>query len=199
MAQNKAARTGVGAPNPSLPQRTEGRFIMGTQAVQNDAPAINLELTDPKAAYQAMQKLVSETESELGRIHGELDVLTQAWQAMTWNDFEFDVDAWHRLMTRTVAQVETLRAHVEEESMNRRLRQTAEERAEAARKDKVIDLMLDGVRSVVGGEPDPLGKIAVGMATLAPEVDAMGQEQKLKMMELFGSMVDAAIAERAKA
>ena len=172
---------------------------MGTQAVQNDAPAINLELTDPKAAYQAMQKLVSETESELGRIHGELDVLTQAWQAMTWNDFEFDVDAWHRLMTRTVAQVETLRAHVEEESMNRRLRQTAEERAEAARKDKVIDLMLDGVRSVVGGEPDPLGKIAVGMATLAPEVDAMGQEQKLKMMELFGSMVDAAIAERAKA
>lgn len=172
---------------------------MAQNAVQNDAAAINLELTDPKAAYQAMQKLVSETESELGRIHGELDVMTQAWQAMTWNDYEFDVDAWHRIMSSTVAQVETLRAHVEEESMNRRLHPTTEERADAARKDKVVDMMLNGVRSVVGGEPDPLGKIAVGMATLAPEVDAMEQEQKLKMMELFGAMVDAALSERARA
>lgn len=172
---------------------------MAQNAVQNEAAAINLELTDPKAAYQAMQKLVSETESELGRIHGELDVLTQAWKALTWNDYEFDVDAWHRLMTRTVAQVETLREHVEEESMNRRLRPTAEERAESARKDKAVDILFKGARAVIGGKPDALDKIVVGMAAMAPEVDAMEQEQKLKMMEMFGAMVDAALSERARA
>jgi uncharacterized protein YukE len=122
-------------------------------AVQNDAPAINLELTDPREAYEATHKLVSETESELGRIHGELDVMAQAWKAMTWNDYEFDVDAWHRLMTRTVAQVETLRAYVEEESFNRHLRKTDAERADAARKDKVVDVMLKGAKTVVGDKP----------------------------------------------
>jgi hypothetical protein len=48
-------------------------------------------------------------------------------------------------------------------------------------------------------ENDSLDKILIGMATVAPEVDAMGQEEKLKAFELFGSMVDAAIAERATA
>ncbi|MGE4442541.1 MAG: hypothetical protein AB7D27_13790 [Desulfomicrobium sp.] len=127
---------------------------MAQNAVQNDAAAINLEqLTDPRMAYQAMQKLVSETENELDRIHGELDVLTQAWQALTWNDFKFDADAWHRLMSRTVAQVETLRAHVEEESFNRYLHPTEEERKEAARKDKTVDMLFRGARSVIGNEP----------------------------------------------
>jgi uncharacterized protein YukE len=173
---------------------------MAQNAVQNDAAAINLEqLTDPRKAYQAMKKLVSETEGELGRIHGELDVLTQAWQAMTWNDYEFDADAWHRLMTRTVAQVETLRAHVEEESFNRYLHPTEEERTEAARKDKVVDVMLKGAKAAISGTPNTLDKIAMGMATLAPEVDAMGQEDKLRTFELFGSMVDAAIAEQEQA
>lgn len=141
---------------------------MAMQAVQNEASAINLELTDPRAAYEAMQKLVSETEGELGRIHGELDVLTHAWKALTWNDYEFDVDAWHRLMTRTVAQVETLRAHVEEESFNRHLRPTDEERAEAARKDKVYDMMIKGARSVIGNEPGA-DKIAQVMESVLSE------------------------------
>lgn len=172
---------------------------MAMQAVQTEEATGNRKLTDPREAYEAMSGLVSETESELGRIHGELDVMAQAWQAMTWNDYEFDVDAWHRLMTRTVAQVETLRAHVEEESFNRHLRKTEAERAEEARKDKVVDVMLKGAKAVIGGKPDALDKIVVGMAAMAPEVDAMGQEQKLKTFELFGSMVDAAIAERAGA
>jgi len=46
---------------------------------------------------------------------------------------------------------------------------------------------------------DALDKIAVCMATMAPEIDAMENGQRLMMMELFGSMVDAAIAERAQA
>ncbi|UTF49407.1 hypothetical protein NLA06_12655 [Desulfomicrobium sp. ZS1] len=46
---------------------------------------------------------------------------------------------------------------------------------------------------------DLLGKIVVGMATLAPVIDGMEQEQRLKMMEFFGAMVDAAISERARA
>ncbi|NLW80887.1 MAG: hypothetical protein GXY42_04340 [Desulfovibrionales bacterium] len=169
---------------------------MAQNAVQNDAPAINPELTDPREAYEAMGKLVSETENELGRIHGELDVMTQAWQAMTWNDYEFDVDAWHRLMSRTVAQVETLRAHVEKESCNRHLRKTEAERADAARKDKVVDVLLQGAKAAVSGTPDVLDKIVVGMAAIAPEVDAMDEKSKLKAFELFGSMVDAAIAEK---
>lgn len=172
---------------------------MAMHAVQNDAPAINLELTDPREAYEAMSKLVSETENELGRIHGELDVMAQAWKALTWNEYEFDEDAWHRLMARTVAQVETLRAHVEEESFNRHLRKTEAERADAARKDKVVDVMLKGAKAAVSGTPDVLDKIVVGMAAVAPEVDAMDEKSKLKAFELFGSMVDAAIAERAKA
>jgi len=124
---------------------------MATQALQINETTGNL--TDPRDAYKAMQALVSETESELGRIHGELDVMTQAWKALTWNDYEFDVDAWHRLMTRTVAQVETLRAHVEEEDFNRHLRPTEEERAKAARKDKTVDMLFRGARSVIGNEP----------------------------------------------
>lgn len=173
---------------------------MAQNAVLTNGVECNLEqLTDPRKAYQAMQKLVKETENELDRIHGELDVMTQAWQALTWNDFEFDADAWHRLMTRTVAQVETLRAHVEEESFNRYLHPTEEERTEAARKDKVVDVMLKGAKAAISGTPDTLDKIAMGMVALAPEVDAMGQEDKLKTFELFGSMVDAAIAEQEQA
>lgn len=141
---------------------------MAMQAVQNDAAAINHELSDPKAAYQAMQKLVSETENELDRIHGELNVLTQAWQAMTWNDYEFDVDAWHRLMSASVAQVETLRAHVEEENVNRQLRPTGEERAKAARKDKNLDTFLRGARLVIGNEPGA-DKLAGEVESLLPE------------------------------
>lgn len=124
---------------------------MAIQAVQAEESAGNRKLTDPREAYEAMSGLVSETENELGRIHGELDVMAQAWKAMTWNDYEFDVDAWHRLMTRTVAQVETLRAHVEEESFNRHLRKTEAERAGAARKDKMVDVMLQGAKAVIGG------------------------------------------------
>ncbi len=47
--------------------------------------------------------------------------------------------------------------------------------------------------------PDAFARIVAGMAAVAPEVDAMEQQQKLKTFELFGAMVDAAIAERAKA
>jgi hypothetical protein len=47
--------------------------------------------------------------------------------------------------------------------------------------------------------PDALDKIVIGMAAVAPELDAMGQEEKLKTFELFGAMVDAALSERAKA
>ena len=111
------------------------------------------ELTDPREAYEAMQGLVSETENELGRIHGELDVMAQAWKALTWNDYEFDVDAWHRLMTRTVAQVETLRAHVEEESFNRHLHQTEVERADEARRLKVFNVMMNGASAVICNKP----------------------------------------------
>lgn len=143
---------------------------MAMHAVQNDAPAINLELTDPREAYEAMSKLVSETESELGRIHGELDVMAQAWKALTWNEYEFDVDAWHRLMTRTVAQVETLRDHVEEESFNRHLRKTEAERADAARKDKVVDVMLNGVKAVIGGKPDAAKVVEAVESALSEEV-----------------------------
>lgn len=46
---------------------------------------------------------------------------------------------------------------------------------------------------------DTLDRIVAGMATVAPEIDAMGQGDKLKTFELFGSMVDAAISEQAKA
>lgn len=143
---------------------------MTMHAVQNDAPAINLELTDPREAYEAMSKLVSETENELGRIHGELDVMAQAWKAMTWNDYEFDVDAWHRLMTRTVAQVETLRAHVEEESFNRHLHKTEAERADAARKDKVVDVMLQGAKAVIGDKPGAAKVVEAVENALAEEV-----------------------------
>ena len=132
------------------------------------ATAINHELSDPKAAYEAMEKLVSETESELGRIHGELDVMTQAWKALTWEDYEFDVDAWHRLMARTVAQVETLRARVEEEDVNRRLRPTEDERTEAARKDKAVDMLFRGARLVIGNEPGA-DKIAEAMENILSE------------------------------
>lgn len=117
-----------------------------------------------------MQKLVSETESELGRIHGELDVLTQAWKALTWNDYEFDVDAWHRLMSASVAQVEALRARVEEEDVNRRLRPTEEERTEAARKDKVIDTMIKGARLVISNEPGADKLAGVVESILSEEV-----------------------------
>lgn len=113
----------------------------------------NRELTDPREAYEAMSKLVSETENELGRIHGELDVMAQAWKALTWNDYEFDVDAWHRLMTRTVAQVETLRAHVEEESFNRHLHKTEAERADEARRLKVFNVMMNGASAVICNKP----------------------------------------------
>lgn len=141
---------------------------MGKQALQNEASTINLELTDPKAAYEAMQKLVSETEGELARIHGELNVLTQAWKAMTWNDYEFDMDAWHRLMAASVAQVEVLRAHVEEEDVNRRLRPTEEERTEAARKDKAVDILFRGARLVIANEPGS-DKIAQVMESVLSE------------------------------
>ena len=134
----------------------------------NTATAINHELSDPKAAYQAMQKLVSETESELDRIHGELSVLTQAWKAMTWEDYEFDVDAWHRLMAASVAQIETLRAHVEEEDVNRRLRPTEDERTEAARKDKAVDMLFRGARLVIGNEPGA-EKIAEAVESILSE------------------------------
>jgi uncharacterized protein YukE len=115
-----------------------------------------------------MQELVSETENELGRIHGELDVLTQAWKALTWNDYEFDVDAWHRLMTRTVAQVETLRAHVEAEDSERHLHPTEEEWTEAARKDKAVDILFKGARLVIGNEPGA-EKIAEAVENAMPE------------------------------
>ena len=128
------------------------------------------ELTDAHEAYEAMQGLVSETESELGRIHGELDVMTQAWKAMTWNDYEFDVDAWHRLMARTVAQVETLRAHVEEESFNRHLHKTEAERADEARKDKVVDVMLKGAKAVIGGKPGAVKVVEAVESALSEEV-----------------------------
>lgn len=128
------------------------------------------ELTDAHEAYEAMQGLVSETESELGRIHGELDVMTQAWKAMTWNDYEFDVDAWHRLMSRTVGQVETLRAHVEEESFNRHLRKTEAERADEARKDKVVDVMLKGAKAVIGGKPGAVKVVEAVESALSEEV-----------------------------
>lgn len=46
---------------------------------------------------------------------------------------------------------------------------------------------------------DLLGKIVVGMAILAPEIDGMEQGQQLKMMEFFGAMVDAVLSERVRA
>lgn len=126
---------------------------MAMQTLQTEEVADNRKLTDPCEAYKAMQGLVRETENELDRIHGELDVMTQAWKALTWNEYEFDVDAWHRLMTRTVAQVETLRAYVEAEDFNRYLRKTEEERAEDARKDKTVDIIFKGARAVIANEP----------------------------------------------
>lgn len=147
---------------------------MAMHAVQNDAPAINLELTDPREAYEAMSGLVSETENELGRIHGELDVMAQAWKAMTWNEYEFDVDAWYRLMTRTVAQLETLRAHVEEEDFKRHLHPTEEERTEAARKDKTVDILFKGARAIIANalekEDHPAGEILSG---ITKELDSL--------------------------
>ncbi|UTF49408.1 hypothetical protein NLA06_12660 [Desulfomicrobium sp. ZS1] len=124
---------------------------MAMQAVQTNTTTGNL--TDPRAAYEGMRKLVSETESELGRIHDELDVMTQAWKALSWNDYEFDVDAWHRLMSRTVAQVETLRAHVEAEDFKNYLHPTEAERIEEARKDKVVGTLLRGAKAVFAGKP----------------------------------------------
>jgi uncharacterized protein YukE len=138
------------------------------QAVQTEEAAGNRKLTDPREAYKAMQGLVGETESELGRIHGELDVMTQAWKALTWNDYEFDVDAWHRLMARTVAQVETLRAYVEAEDFERHLHPTEEERAGAARKDKAVDILFKGARAVIANEPDA-AKIVEAVENTMPE------------------------------
>ena len=141
---------------------------MAMHAVQTEEAAGNRKLTDPREAYKAMQGLVRETESELGRIHGELDVMTQAWKALTWNDYEFDVDAWHRLMARTVAQVETLRAHVEAEDFERHLHPTEEERAEAARKDKTVDILFKGARAIIANEPGA-AKIAEAVENAMPE------------------------------
>jgi len=141
---------------------------MTMQALQTEEAAGNRKLTDPREAYKAMQGLVSETESELGRIHGELDVMTQAWKALTWNEYEFDVDAWHRLMSRTVAQVEMLRAHVEAEDFKCHLHPTEEERAEAARKDKTVDILFKGARAVIANEPGA-AKIAEAVENVMPE------------------------------
>lgn len=139
---------------------------MAIAQVQTNVTTGNL--TDPREAYEAMSGLVSEAESELGRIHGELDVMVKAWKALTWNDYEFDVDAWHRLMTHAVAQVETLRAHVEEESFNRHLRQTEEERAGKVRKDKIVDTLLNGARAVIGNKPEA-NKIAEAVNAVTHE------------------------------
>jgi uncharacterized protein YukE len=145
---------------------------MAEQAVKISEVERKRELTDPREAYEAMHELVAETESELGRIHGELDVLTQAWRALTWNDYEFDVDAWHRLMTRTVAQVETLRAHVEDETFNRRLCKTEAEREAQASKDKVVDMMLNSAKAVIRNEPGAERIVCAVKTVLSDHVEA---------------------------
>lgn len=67
---------------------------------------------------------------------------------------------------------------------------------------KNLSLRLEAAISEVERKrelPEALDKIVLGMAAMAPEVDAMDQGDKIKAFELFGSMVDAAISEQAKA
>jgi len=125
---------------------------MAEAVLQSNEEAGNRKITDPREASGAMSKLVSGTETELGRIHGELSALTQAFQAMTWNDYEFDTDAWLRLMFRVVAQVEELRSDVEHGSFDAHLHKTEAESAEEARKSKVLDAIMKGARAVVCNE-----------------------------------------------
>jgi len=43
-----------------------------------------------------------------------------------------------------------------------------------------------------------LDKIVVAMAVMAPEIDAMEQELRLKAMEIFGVMIDDVLADQAR-
>jgi len=143
---------------------------MAIQAVQAEGSAGNRKLTDPREAYEAMHNLVKSTENQLFRIHSELNLLAQAYQAMTWNDYEFDTDAWLRLLSNTVAQVENLRSDVEHGNMDGLLRATEEERAEEDRKRNVFRVMTSGAEAVLANKVGADRIIEVVESVMAGEV-----------------------------
>lgn len=106
---------------------------MAQNSVSAQTQERNQRLTDPREAYEGMRNLAKETESDLDRTHEELVFLVEGFRILTWHAdecCEYNVDAWFRLMSRTVAKVETLRERVKDESLRNHLHKTDDPQAD---------------------------------------------------------------------